>query len=291
MQSPSFNVTIVQPHGYIHSMALREAAEYIHAMLLATDHSSVLTTNQIIDSNINIVFCAHLLKAEDAIRLPANSIIFNSEQLDNEDGWYFKTGVYKALLCRHHIWDYSRSNLEKIPHHRKSFIPFGHSSALIRKNIRRRPGNSLLFYGVLTPRREKIIQQIMAAGVPVKSISNQYGFERDVKLFRSWAVLNLHNSDDTRAFEQIRCFYPLTNQIPIISENTPDDSSREPFEKSVFFFDLKDIAKGCSSLFNNPASFATQAQAMLQNFVDYPVKTAFEQAITEYHQPQAPLSA
>ncbi len=50
----------------------------------------------------------------------------------------------------------------------------------------------------------------------------------DAMLLRAWAVLNLHKADDTIAFAPIRCFYPLINGIPVISEDTTD-ASATPF--------------------------------------------------------------
>ncbi|HEX5126795.1 MAG TPA: hypothetical protein VFW00_08640 [Rhodocyclaceae bacterium] len=280
--SKAFNVTIIQPTGYIHSMALHEAAEYIRSSLLSLGYKTGLSTNRIEDGVVNIVFCAHLLKKEEASALPHDAIIFNSEQLDNLEGWYFQTGAYASLLQSHHVWDYAGTNLLRIPHDRKSFIPFGFCSDLVRKDIRRRPGASLLFYGSLTPRRESIIERVIAAGVPVNVLMGKYGFERDVKLFKAWAVLNLHNAKDTRAFEQIRCFYPLINRVPVISEQNSDDSSCDHFRNSVFFFEEQELVEGCTRLYKDTVAFANESMVMLDNFARYSAIESLEQAIRFY---------
>jgi hypothetical protein len=277
-----FNVTILQPAGYIYSASLAEAAEYIHHSLLALGHTSALTTNQLDPARINIVFCAHLLKPHETSWLPPDSIIFNSEQLDNTDGWYLKTGAYQEILRKHYVLDYASCNLAKISHERKSFVPFGFCDKLIRRNMKRRPGNALVFYGIVTPRREKIIKSIQSHGVPVNVITDTFGFKRDIQMFKSWAILNLHNADDTQAFEQIRCFYPLTNGIPVISEASPDDASRAVFEDSIFFFERNELAKACAQYHKVPEKFKSATQQKLDAYRNANALTAIATAIENY---------
>ncbi|MGH7058723.1 MAG: hypothetical protein ACREFZ_12790, partial [Acetobacteraceae bacterium] len=162
-----FNVTLIQPPGYIHSLALREAAEYVHFMLTACGFPSRLSPNQLALDAHNIIFCAHLLRERDLARIPADSIVFNSEQLDDANGWHFASGVYGRILESFHVWDYSLRNLAGIRHERKSFIPFLYCRALARPGMRRAPGRTLLFYGALTERRKRILEAIENAGVPV----------------------------------------------------------------------------------------------------------------------------
>lgn len=285
-----FNVTVLQPAGYIYSASLTEAAEYIHHSLLALGHASVLTTNQLDPTRVNIVFCAHLLKPQELSWLPPDSIIFNSEQLDNQRGWYLESGAYQEILRRHFVLDYATCNLSLIPHERKAFIPFCFCDKLIRRNMKRKPGSALVFYGIVTPRREKILKAIQSHGVPVSVITDTFGAKRDIQMFKSWAILNLHNADDTQAFEQIRCFYPLINGVPVISEASPEDASRAVFADSVFFFNTADLPKACAGYYKATDVFARETRTKLDAYQNGSGLPAIVGALESYRKmPVSPI--
>src|SRR5690606_11844635 len=130
---------------------------------------------------------------------------------------------YKKALERFWVWDYSLNNLPLIANARKRFIPLLFCREMVRKDIPRAPGERLFFYGGLSPRRQRIIDVIRQTGVPVATVTGQYGAERDAQTFKAWAILNLHVLDGLTTFESVRCFYALTNGLPVISEAAPKD--------------------------------------------------------------------
>ncbi len=260
----AFNVTLIHPATYVHSLALSEAADYVEASLRACGYQSLRTTNQILSKAHNIVFCAHLLQPEHLGILPPDTIIFNSEQLDDDTAGHFR-GIYPQLLDRYFVWDYSSDNLGRIPHDRKSVIPFLHCQALRRFAGARRHGKCLLFYGSTTPRRQKILAELQESGLPVQAIFGEYGAERDLRLLAAWAVLNLHKYDTTASFEPMRCFYPLINHVPVISEDS-GDASTDAYRDAVFFFDRASLVQGIVGLYRDQHSFATRSAAMLAAF-------------------------
>jgi len=174
-----------------------------------------------------IIACAHLLSADAP--LPADAIVFNSEPLVGAAAWPAKD-AYRALLARSYVWDYAEPNVVALPH--ASVIPFWFRPELVRGP--RRAGRRLLFYGSLTPRRHRLLRQLTAHGVDVDVRFGVYGDERDRALADALAVLNLHKQDDVTLFEPIRCFYPLTSGVPVISEETSDPSA-EPFRAAMHF--------------------------------------------------------
>jgi hypothetical protein len=265
MNRKSFNVTVIQPATYVHSLALKEAADYIAATLLACGQTTARTTNQLGRNAHNIIFCAHKLRHEDIAKIPSDSIIFNSEQLEDPDAWSPQARAYQEMLSRFFVWDYSPRNLDKITHQNKCLIPFRYCKELLRPDIKREQGSSLLFYGAATLRRARILEELRSSGVPVEVLFGQYGAQRDARLMRSWAVLNLHKSDDTAAFEPIRCFYPLINAVPIISEDA-EDTTADAFRSAVFFFDQPSLIDGVKSLYSDPQSFGERSRAMLDSF-------------------------
>jgi hypothetical protein len=265
MFAPFFNVTLIRPPGYVHGLALKEAADYVDATLRACGYRSSRTDNYFIPAAFNIVFCAHLLDRDTAAAIPVNSIIFNSEQLDDAEGWHFRSGVYRSVINRFIVWDYSPHNLDRVPHDRKSLIPFMFCEELKRHDIPRSRGRSLLFYGSLTDRRRAILKQLQDNAIPIEVIFGEYEATRDAKMLTSWAVLNLHKTDHTKAFEPIRCFYPLINDVPVISEEVADNTA-DHYRGSMFFFELASLIRDVKALYNDPQSFANRSQQMLATF-------------------------
>jgi hypothetical protein len=266
LQRKPFNVTLIQPPAFVHSLALKEAAEYIHATLSSCGYRSTRTLNTVSQDAFNILFCAHLLNGEQIQKIPPDSIIFNSEQLEDDNERRFYSAVYRDLLDRIYVWDYSHHNLSLLSHDNKSIIPFLHCEALKRSNIRRERGLSLLFYGRITPRRQRILQELQRNGIPVQVMFGIYEYDRDVEMLRARAILNLHKNDETRAFEPIRCFYPLINDVPVISESAADDPAAQAYAESVFFFDQASLSREIKTLFDNPSAFQETSHRMLAEF-------------------------
>jgi hypothetical protein len=269
MEPKPFNVTLILPPGHIHSLALKEAADYIHSQISACGYRSVRTSNHVSKENYNVILGAHLMDRQSLAVLPSDTIIFNSEQLEASDFLSFASstggGTYQEILRRFFIWDYSARNLPHIPHENKRSIPFHYCRALRRTDISRKRGRSLLFYGTPTPRRVRILESLRETGIPVEVVFGQYDFERDKKMLRSWAVLNLHKEDSASTFEPIRCFYPLINEVSVISEEV-DDPSADAFRRCIFFFDSASLIQSARDLYNNSKLFIQKSHAMFSAF-------------------------
>ena len=110
----------------------------------------------------------------------------------------------------------------------------------------------MLLYGDIAERRERILRALGDAGISVTVLFGQYGAQRDAEMFASLAVVNLHKTDDTTLFEPIRCFYPLINRIPVISESVGADQTAEPYRDSVCFLDGGDFVVALVDLYRHP---------------------------------------
>jgi hypothetical protein len=275
-----FNVTLVHPEAYVHSLALKEAADYVHSTLVDLGYPSVRTTNLVTPEAYNIVFCAHLLDRATAAAIPADSIIFNSEQLEDTDGWHLRGGVYQEILSRYFVWDYSQRNAASIPHDDKCVVPFLYRRELLRSDLPRIPGPSLLFYGAITPHRRELLRALHGRGIPVELLFGQYGNERDLRMRNAWAILNLHK-DAPIAFEPIRCFYPLINEVPVISEEV-EDASVQAFRGAVFFFDPPSLIDGIKGLHDDPVQFHARSRIMLDHFKRQSPAADFSAAVERF---------
>jgi SAM-dependent methyltransferase len=259
---PEINICIVQPPGYIHSMAFLEVARYFQALVARCGLSSVIKKNWIAPHQLNIIVGGHLLR--DASNVPADAVIFNSEQLPEKEGW-FQTDTYGQLLKTRQVWDYSQANLDCIDNDRKSKVSFLHCEEL--RTIAREPEKDidLLFYGSVNDRRKGIIEDLMAAGVRVATLAGIYGPERDAVMARARAVLNLHIFD-AQIFQQVRCFYPLINGIPVVSEDYRAGSAPPAYEDVLFLSGKTPMAVYAAKLLKNHAKFAKLAEAKLEEF-------------------------
>lgn len=223
------NVCLIQPAMYIHTMALLEVALYIADMAKKCGCAVELHKNRFVNDALNIVIGAHLLPADTFP--PQGSVIFNTEQLGNQDAW-FKTSHYLEILKRYTVWDYSRHNLGNIPHENYAIIPFFFCQRL--QLIERQPRNrDLVFYGSINERRKTILNQLNWMGERKDVIFGLYGPERDARIAGARAVLNIHHYD-TQIFQQVRCFYALINGIPVITEDYPDESAPAAYREALF---------------------------------------------------------
>lgn len=256
-----FNVTLIQPNDYIHSFALLEAAEYINIRINQSGHESVLTKNHLERNRANVVICGHLIP-EELLKIDQKLIIFNSEQLPEDSVW--TSPHYRNLLDNSYVWDYSPANLLKMKHSNTQLIDFYYCDQLSRLEIKKPAKYDLVFYGSINERRKKILDQIVKSGLRVKVIFGAYGGERDSLIAESRAVLNLHYYD-SQIFQQIRAFYPLTNRVPIISENYPLNSAPDIYKESIFLNEeeaIEDYAPRILSSIN----FEAEAEKKLAQF-------------------------
>ena len=211
-------------------MALLEAAEYCELQMRRFGHESSLTKNFLTHDGVNIIFGAHISPGllHD---LKENTIIFNTEQLAEDSVWM--NDAYKSIILNNYIWDYSQSNLDLIPHENKSLFSFYYEP-----NLKRIPDQpikewDLIFYGSINERRKKILEELSNRGLKLKTVFGVYGQERDELISLSRAIINLHFYD-AQLLQQIRIFYPLVNQIPVISENYPHPSAPDIYRECIF---------------------------------------------------------
>jgi hypothetical protein len=278
-----FNVVLVQPAGYAFSLALAEAAEYVAAMLRTCGHEARVVVNGLRDDAHNVVFCGHLMNRGDVAQLPADTILFNSEPLARQDAWHLGSDVYREALARHRVWDYALRNADAIPHARKDVLPFWYCRDLVRpRPAAASEGRSLLFYGVPTPWRRVLLSEIAAAGVDVQFMHNGFGAQRDAVMWNAWAVLNLHKTEDSAVFEPIRCFYPLINRVPVISEDVQGDAAADAFRDAMFFLPRKEIAGAIRALRDDAAAFRATTSEQFAAFERKSAVEHFRAALDDY---------
>lgn len=224
-----FNVTILQPPGYTPSLVFLEAAEHVLHILRRLGHKADFHKNRILPGVVNVVFGAHL-KMPEQIQYPKETVIFNTEQLTSNSS--FVDQDYLKLLDTHYVWDYSQSNLSALHHDHKSEFPFTYVPELERLTSPETKKFDLVFYGSMNARRQSILEALAARGVKINVVNGLFAADRDAIMMQGRALLNLHYYD-SQVFQQIRCFYPLINGIPVISENFPLNSAPKIYQDAI----------------------------------------------------------
>ncbi len=266
------NVCLLQPSGYIHSLALLEVAEYLVYLAKENGHEASLTKNRLIHGRINIVFGAHI-NPKSCLELPLDTIIFNTEQLTEDSVW--TSTDYKDILCKHYVFDYSEINLTAIPHQNKGCVELLYSKSLKRVDEVHTKKYDLLFYGVLNEKRTQLLEKLASYGLRVHHIAGVYSKERDAALAHTRAVLNLHFYE-SKIFQQIRAFYPLINGIPVISENFPHESAPAIYKDVIFTPRDQPFVEFVVNLLKNKEGFQKLTEKKIELFKNTSASEDFE---------------
>jgi SAM-dependent methyltransferase len=220
--------------------------------MLPLGYDSVLTT-EVMSDRQHIVLGSNLLPYYP-IQLPADSILYNLEQISPESSWL--EPPFLDLLRQFRVWDYSQNNLSQLARldlPQLQHVPLGYVPQLTRiQQLEEQDQDiDILFYGSLNERRQQIIEALINAGIKVESASNLYGQERDHLIARSKIVLNLHYYA-AQVFEVVRVSYLLANHQFVISEACPDDPDASFFEGGLIFANHEDLVCVCLAFLKLP---------------------------------------
>ena len=107
-----YNVCIIQPEQYDHSMAFWELGEAVRYAIQELGHSASTGVNSISHDTVNIVIGCHLLDVGHKSALPPSTIILNVEQVYADDtAWNAKIFEWTKHF---ETWDYSERNIVKL---------------------------------------------------------------------------------------------------------------------------------------------------------------------------------
>jgi hypothetical protein len=262
---PNYNLVIIQPTGYIHSLGFIDQARYFRHHLNRLNRKTSITKNRFEQNSINIIFGAHL-GFDIALTEKYRCIFVNLEQLGN--GGSQQSSAYLDLLKNSAVIDYDEDNQSTYCSLSKKgpILTFGSAPYLKKPQIEleKRPID-LLFFGSINERRKEIIHRIESTGTQVSFFDHPiYGQERDAYIVQSKCVLNCPYYDSNR-FEQVRVSQCLSLGTPVISERGPNAKPNPIFESSVEWFDNNSLEKIFRDEFLNEKWF-NAARSRLLNF-------------------------
>ncbi len=225
-------LVVVRPPGAPEPHSINEVVASLFHALQSLGCSVDIQENEPLTDGINVFFRAHLLSPSRAAEIPADSVIYNFEQIFERSPWVGP--VYRDLLARHTVWDYSQRNLAAIAaiakHSRLHHVMLGYMPQLSRIPTASDQDIDVLFYGVMTDRRRAILRNLTDSGLRLRIETRVYGAARDELISRAKIVLNLH-AYPTAIFEIVRVSYLLANGKAVVGECGPsteiDDDIRD----------------------------------------------------------------
>ena len=266
-----FNICIIQPKDYIHSMAFWELAELLLYSLKDLNHQGIIQFNKIDTDCKNILIGFHLLDIRYASQLPKDSVLINAEQFLGGTPW--NENILQWIRS-FEVWDYSTQNIDcfkEMGLKNIKYLQLGYQKELSR--IHKSPAQDIdvLFYGSINDRRSRILESLKSSGLNVHTSFGVYGKDRDDLIARSKLVLNLHYYD-SEIFEVVRVFYLLANSIPVVGEINSSTVISDLYKNAVYGASYQELANACIQLVNDEVARDLQAKKGFELIKQYPQK-------------------
>jgi hypothetical protein len=238
-------------HGF---RGFQEVIETLRWGLAALGHEVSAEANMLVRNAVNIIFGAHVLKQTDIDALPANTIIYNLEQMASvacED----LGPISRAVARRFRIWDYSPRNLETWRMlgavHEPVLVPVGWAPILARIPKRAHEDIDVLFYGIPSEGRFQILHQVGMSGMSCLYACGMYGAARDELIARSKIVLNINMYTTSKIFEVVRVSYLLANGKAVVADSHPETFIEPDLLRAVAFVPPERVCGTCRQLLEN----------------------------------------
>ena len=214
-----FLICVLRPPGYRHAAAFREIAETLCFGLQRLGCVAAIQENRFASDATTIVLGGNLIGEKVIDMIPANSILYNLEQIEPTSKWWEPS--FQRLLREFTVWDYSLRNIQRMKQFRDGahirHVPIGYVPEMSRIEAAARQDIDVLFYGSTNTRRAKILDALRATGLNLHVAFDVYGAERDALIARSKVVLNMHYYDSS-IFEIVRVSYLLANRKAVVTE-------------------------------------------------------------------------
>src|SRR5262249_8408489 len=130
-------------------------------------------------------------------------------------------------------------------------VPVGWAPVLARIPKRTNEDIDVLFYGLPSDSRLKIISQVCLAGAKCVFACGLYGAARDDLIARAKIVLNLNLYAQSRIFEVVRTSYLLANGKAVVADHYPETFVEDDLRPALMFAPPEKVAETCLQLLQN----------------------------------------
>ncbi len=260
----------IRTAGFEDTRAFDDIAELLGAAFEGLGADVGISTNVCAADGVNIVVGANVLaRMTTAERpcLPPNSIIWNLEQVSRDNPWMSED--YVRLLRTFAVWDYSARNIANL----ERDFGIGHAVLLrlghmprMRRIAPAEQDIDVLFYGLLSARRERILSELHDAGLRIKALTDCFGAERDAFIARAKVVLNLHYYDFAGVSEIVRLSYLLSNAKAVVSEVNATTAIESDVRACLVAVPYSGLVDACLTLVDNEVARKAQEARAFANF-------------------------
>lgn len=235
------------PHPRLHGLkGYKEVIETVAWGLEQLGHQVSYAANQVAPNATNIVFGAQMLPIEVIGQLPADTIMYNFEQIGATDPSEVKPEVlYYAQHFR--VWDYCPANMpawSRFGNSNARLVPVGYAPVLTRIPKPAEQDIDVLLYGVTGQDRVAAFHNVAHAGMSTVFACGLYGAARDDLIARSKIVLNV-NYYSPQIFEIVRVSYLLANRKAVVSTLDPGTTVDEDIRPAIKVSSVSNIVNDC----------------------------------------------
>jgi len=258
MKSPRLNIAHIVPvagnRSIMHGLyGYREVIESVRWGLADLGCDVTVSENGFHGDRTNIVCGVQMLGDAALARLPAETIIYNFEQIGGVRLDALKPEI-RTVADRFRIWDYSEANLpawkaigtgREVVH-----VPVGWAPVLKRIPRVEPQDIDVLFYGLPAPLRLEIFNDLCRQGIKCVFVSGLYGKARDDLIARAKLVLNI-NQYQSRIFEVVRVSYLLANGKAVVADRQPATYVEPLLEDAIAFCPPDGMRAECERLLDD----------------------------------------
>lgn len=275
-------IWIVSPQGLVWSRVFDEVALSLQSAFAELGLEVPIVRSAADIRGTPLVLGANLAPMH-GMELPADSIIYNLEQVHEASRWFAKDYGYVELLKRHMVWDFSRRNiqaLEAMGVEPVVHCPVGYAPCLTRVKPAKQDVD-VMFIGGGHPRRQKVLDEIQARGARLKVVYKVFGQERDDWMARGKIHLNMHK-EPAELFEIVRVSYLLANHCFVVSERGNDPEIESLLEGGLVFSPYDKLVQTCLEYLLKPKERRAIAEAGFEAIRALSQKEFVQRAMDEH---------
>jgi hypothetical protein len=264
---PAINVVeknLYAPRPFVFS----EVAICLRESILAAGHTCEILHNRIDPHGYSIVLGAFPDNAHELEHLdPARCAIFNFEQLGSTSP--IAGPPYRQWLSNWMVLDYHDTNIAFLKRENGSRqiafeLPLVPTASLCTEGAETKDID-VLFYGTMTERRTRVLEQLRAMGFKAEGVAGAYGTELAPAIRRAKMVLHVHYYD-TGLFPIARVAQPVMMGVPIVCETSVFSDLNDWSESGIIFTGYEHLAQTCAEFLEAPERMAVRAR-MVRSFV------------------------
>lgn len=262
-----FSLVLVDHPEYGLIKAFNDAILPIYFGLRRLGYEVEILRHQVRPGSRHIVFGSANDPALSGLDMPADSIMVNLEQLAAENSSWNRP-AYLEHLKGFTVWDYSRRNIEYLAGQsiQAAQLTLGYVPEMTRLRADLPAGRDVLFYGLASPRRQAVLDELKASGVSVSQPPiGTFGRERDVAIADSRLYLNIHHYQPA-SLEVVRLGYLWANHKPVVSERRADTEIYPGLEDACLYCTYEELAEKTRGLLSDEPKLKVQGLAGFEAF-------------------------